>query len=257
VSKAMLVDTSACLACNACTVECKRENGVVVGKDIFWTRIQTHEVGQYPTVRQYPLKRACNHCTEAACLSVCPTGALSRHEEGFVVLNQDKCNGCGYCTQACPFGIPQLDVMDQLSGKAKANKCSFCVERTSNGGQTACAATCPFGAITYGERDDLLSQGKARVAALQAKGKSKANLYGENQMGGLHVLYVLEDTPEAYSLPSQPQMPAGVTLWQRITRPAGEAVIGLAAVGVLAAFATARRNVKIGEEEGVGEHEGD
>ena len=248
MSKAMLIDTSNCLFCNACTVECKRENNVVVGKDIFWTQMVTHETGQFPNVRQYFVKRACNHCTQAACVDVCPTGALYHHPDGFVVLDQSKCNGCGYCSQACPFGIPQLDVANTLTGQAKSNKCTFCVQRTSNGGQTACSLACPFGAITYGDRDKLIAQGKERVAALQAKGVSKAQLYGEHEMGGLHVLYVLEEQPEVYGLPSNPQYPVLATLWQNIVQPLG----GIAILGTAAALGfnwlVARRKIHVEEE---------
>jgi len=249
MTKAMLVDTSNCLYCNACTVECKRENDVPVGKDIFWTQMEIHETGEFPDVLQYFFKRACNHCTEAACVDVCPTGALYHHPEGFVVLDQDRCNGCGYCTQVCPFHIPQLEVFDPLTGAAKAHKCTFCVQRTADGGEPACAMACPFGAIAYGERDEMVAQGKDRVAALQAQGVSKARLYGEREMGGLHVLYVLRDEPEAYGLPSEPQYPVMVTLWQKITQPVGGVLIGLTAAGLLANWLVARRKIRV-EEEG-------
>jgi len=247
MTKAMLIDTSMCLFCNACTVECKRENNVVVGKDIFWTQMVTHEVGQFPDVRQHFIKRACNHCTEAACVDVCPTGALYHHPDGFVVLDQNKCNGCGYCTQFCPFGIPQLDVVSLLTGEAKANKCTFCVQRTANGGQTACAMACPFEAITFGERDELIAQGKQRVAALRAKGVDKAQLYGENELGGLHVLYVLEEEPEVYSLPGAPRYPEMVTVWQKVIQPLGEIAVGATALGLAINFLIARRNIRMEE----------
>ncbi len=249
MSKAMLIDTSNCLFCNACTVECKRENNIVVGKGIFWTQMLTHEVGQYPHVRQYYHKRACNHCTQAACVDVCPTGALYHHPDGFVVLDQSKCNGCGYCTQACPFHIPQLDVVNPLTGEAKSNKCTFCVQRTANGGATACSLACPFGAIHYGDRDELIALGKERVEALKAQGVSKARLYGEHELGGLHVLYVLEEEPEVYDLPSDPKYPAMVTLWQKLLQPVGQVAFGATIVGALAAFFVARRNVKMEEVE--------
>ena len=247
MAKAMLIDTSNCLYCNACTVECKRENNVVVGRDIFWTRMDLHEVGQYPNVRQYFIKRACNHCTQAACVDVCPTGALYHHPDGFVVLDQAKCNGCGYCSQACPFHIPQLDVVNPLTGQAKSNKCTFCVQRTANGGATACSMACPFGAITFGDRDELIAKGKERVAALQARGVSKARLYGENEMGGLHVLYVLEEEPEVYGLPANPQYPALANVWQKIIQPLGNVAFGATILGIIGAFFITRRKIRMEE----------
>lgn len=249
MAKAMLIDTSKCLFCNACTVECKRENNVVVGKGIFWTQMLTYEVGDFPNVRQYFIKRACNHCTQAACVTACPTGALYHHPEGFVVLDQSKCNGCGYCTQACPFHIPQLDVVNPLTGEAKSNKCTFCVQRTANGGETACSMACPFGAILYGDRDQLIAQGKERVATLKAQGKDKARLYGEHELGGLHVLYVLEEEPEVYGLPSDPKVPVMVTLWQKLLQPLGQVAFGATLVSLLAAWITVRRNVEMEKVE--------
>ena len=249
MSKAMLIDTSQCLFCNACTVECKRENGVVVGRGIFWTRMDLHEVGQYPSVKQYFMKRACNHCTEAACADVCPTGALSHHPEGFVVLDQAKCNGCGYCSQFCPFGVPQLDVVNRLTGQAKSNKCTFCVQRTGEGGQPACAAACPFGAISYGDRAEMLTKGKARVQELQNRGVNGARLYGENEMGGLHVLYVLEDAPEVYGLPSNPSHPLLSSAWQGVIQPVGEVAMGVTFAGVIGAYLVARQNIRMEEVE--------
>lgn len=245
----MLIDTSNCLFCNACTVECKRENHVVVGKGVFWTQMVTHEAGEYPNVRQYFFKRACNHCTQAACVDVCPTGALYHHPDGFVVLDQDRCNGCGYCTQACPFHIPQLDVANLLTGEAKANKCTFCVQLTANGGATACSLACPFDAIHYGDRDELIAQGRERVEALKAKGVPKARLYGEHELGGLHVLYVLEEEPEVYGLPAAPQYSGTITLWQKIVQPLGQVAFGATILGIAAAFFVSRRNIKMEEIE--------
>jgi formate dehydrogenase iron-sulfur subunit len=209
----------------------------------------THETGQFPHVRQYFIKRACNHCTQAACVDVCPTGALYHHPDGFVVLDQDKCNGCGYCSQACPFGIPQLDVANLLTGQAKSNKCTFCVQRTSNGGQTTCSMACPFGAITYGDRDKLIAQGQERVAALKTKGVDQARLYGETEMGGLHVLYVLEEQPEVYGLPTNPQYPILANLWQNIVQPLGNLALGATIVGLLGAWVVIRRNIRMQEVE--------
>jgi len=200
MAKALLIDTSACLGCNACTVECKRNNNVPVGQKIAWTRIEEHEVGSYPQIAKHFVKTACKHCTDASCVAVCPTGAASKPDGVHVVINQEWCIGCGYCVEACPFGIPHFG-----SPKGAAQKCTFCATGGLVNGQTACANACPFGAITYGERSELVSRGKARVAALQAKGVSKARLYGEHELGGLNVLYVLEDQPQAYGLPEAPQ----------------------------------------------------
>jgi Fe-S-cluster-containing dehydrogenase component len=118
-----------------------------------------------------------------------------------VIIDQEWCIGCGYCVQACPFDVPHKD--EHLG---TARKCTFCIDRINNDQIPACADACPTGAIQYGERGDLLATARAQVQTLKDAGVSKANLYGENEVGGLHVLYVLDDSPSAYGLPEEPQV---------------------------------------------------
>jgi formate dehydrogenase iron-sulfur subunit len=200
MSKALLIDTDLCLDCNACTVECKRNNDVPVGQKIAWTKIAEFERGTYPKIGAYFIKHACNHCTNPSCMQACPTGAISRPDGVHVVINQDWCIGCGYCVEACPFGVPHFG-----DPKGSAQKCNFCYGRRADDEPTACAAACPFGAITFGERQELIATGQARVEQLRQQGKANANLYGLTQMGGLNVLYVLADVPSAYGLPEDPK----------------------------------------------------
>ena len=201
MTKAMLIDTDLCLDCNACTVECKRNNNVPVGQGIAWTEIEEIEVDTYPDVVKYFIKDACKHCTEASCMNVCPTGAISKPDGAHVVIDQDWCIGCGYCAMACPFHIPHFG-----EPKGSVQKCMFCYVGGLVDGQTACAAACPFGAITFGERDELITQGHQRVEQLQQKGRANANLYGEHELGGLNVLYVLPDRPSVFGLPEHPRV---------------------------------------------------
>lgn len=199
MAKAMLIDPSLCLGCNACTIECKRNNGVPVGKGIAWTQIVEHRSGTYPNVTIHFIKDACKHCTNASCMNVCPTGAIQKPDGAHVVIDQSWCIGCGYCIQACPFDIPRFG-----EERGSAEKCAFCINNLVEG-ETACAHACPFGAITYGEREELIQIGKQRVAAFKTQGKANAYLYGEHELGGLHVLYALEDRPSAYGLPEAPR----------------------------------------------------
>ena len=199
MAKAMLIDTDLCLDCNACSVECKNINQVPVGKDIAWTRIDELESGQFPNVNAYFVKQACNHCTEANCLNNCPVGAISRPDGTHVVIDQGECIGCGTCARVCPFGIPHFG---EPAGKAQ--KCRFCYGTKASDEPTTCASVCPFGAISFGERAELIRNGQERVVQLVANGKTAANLYGQNELGGLNVLYVLTDKPSVFDLPEAP-----------------------------------------------------
>ena len=204
---AMLVDVSKCIGCWWCYAACKNYNKLpeTIKPDLeqppelspeLWTTLYTTNKGGVWSSR----KQACMHCTDASCEQVCPTGAIS-HQGAAVVIDQEWCVGCGYCVQACPFGVPHKD---EHAGTAR--KCTFCIDRISNGEQPACAAACPTGAIQFGARTDLLTAAKTRVEVLKADGYPNANLYGEHTLGGLHILYVLTDQPSVYGLPKAPQV---------------------------------------------------
>ena len=181
----------------------------------------------------------CKHCTHAACLDVCPTGSLFRTEFGTVVVQDDICNGCGYCVPACPFGV--IDRRIGEKGVTKnvgiAQKCTLCYDRIGDGLQPACATACPTQSIQYGDLDELRERAQARVATLQAAGVHDAKLYGENEhdgIGGLGAFFLLLDEPEVYGLPPDPivttkDLPA---MWKQ----AGFAAVALLA-GAVAVFA--------------------
>ncbi len=164
-----------------------------------------------------------------------------------MVLDQSRCNGCGYCSQFCPFQIPQLEIMNAFTGAAKSHKCTFCADRVGQGYETSCAAACPFGAITFGDREKLIAQGKARVKALQARGSSDALLYGEKELGGLHVLYVLEQKPRYYGLPENPQYPV-IPRVLDVVKGLGYVALGATAVGLGINWVIARRNIRAEED---------
>jgi formate dehydrogenase iron-sulfur subunit len=193
----------------------------------------------------------CMHCTDAACAMGCPSGALSIDDRGFVTFNQGQCVGCGYCSQFCPFGIPQLGTVNLITGEARAAKCTFCQDKIEAGsGGPSCAEACPTGALTWGERGTLLAEAKTRVAELNAAGDGGALLYGEEEAGGLHRLSILLDEPSAYGLPDDPGGSFFLArLWRKILQPVGFAVFGVALVGVVTAFGLARRNIHMEEVE--------
>ncbi|HEY2175148.1 MAG TPA: 4Fe-4S dicluster domain-containing protein [Mycobacteriales bacterium] len=178
----------------------------------------------------------CKHCTHAACLDVCPTGALFRTEFGTVVVQQDVCNGCGYCVPACPYGV-----IDQRPEDGRVFKCTLCYDRLGSGLTPACAQACPTESIQFGPLDELRERAAQRLDALQAAGEEGAQLYGESPddgVGGDGAFFLLLDKPEVYGLPPDPVVTTRdlPSMW----RHAGAAA-ATAAVALIAAFAGRRR----------------
>lgn len=264
--KAMLIDESRCTACRGCQVACKQWNDLegwsyskTVNRGSYenpahlspqtWTRIKFTEYEETDNFRWLFLKQGCMHCGDPACVRVCPTSALKKQPDGRVTLEENLCNGCGYCSQFCPFEIPQLEVSGIFSGRAKAFKCTFCQDRTDNKLLPACVKTCPASALFWGDRDEMIASGKKRVEALKRRGFANASLYGEDLVGGLGRLYVLIENPEAYGLPVDPKYPLFTTFWQSIVRPLGKVALGATILGILGAWIIIRRNIKMEEVE--------
>ncbi|MDT0268004.1 4Fe-4S dicluster domain-containing protein [Streptomyces sp. DSM 44915] len=171
----------------------------------------------------------CKHCTEAACLDVCPTGALFRTEFGSVVVQQDVCNGCGYCVPACPFGV-----IEQREGDGRAFKCTLCYDRLGAGLEPACAKACPTESIQFGPLEELRARAELRVEQLRENGVPDARLYGADPadgIGGAGAFFLLLDEPEVYGLPPDPvvttrDLPA---MWRHAALAALALLGGLAA----------------------------
>jgi formate dehydrogenase iron-sulfur subunit len=178
----------------------------------------------------------CKHCTHAACLDVCPTGALFRTEFGTVVVQPDVCNGCGYCVPACPYGV-----IDQRKEDGRVFKCTMCYDRLKVGEEPACAKACPTESIQFGELDVLRERADRRVAELHAQGVDVARLYGrdpEDGVGGDGAFFLLLDEPEVYGLPPDPVVTTRdlASIWKHVGA-AALTVLGAAA----ASFARGRR----------------
>jgi formate dehydrogenase iron-sulfur subunit len=254
---AILYDASKCIGCRACEKACKECNNLpaepVPPSDlsaITWNLIKQRmgiDQSDWPFFNDQ-----CMHCTDAACVMVCPTGALYKDKKGFVAIDEDKCNGCGYCTQFCPFGVPDLKNVNLVTGEAKVGKCIFCCQNQPQEGigRVACVEACPTGALTLGWRENQLEVARDRIAQLKADGHSKAMLYGESEAGGLHRLSILLDEPSAYGLPVDPQGPITFSsIWQKIIQPLGEVALGATVLGVIGAFFVTRRNIRMEEVE--------
>lgn len=247
---AMLYDATKCVGCRACQNACKGWNNLPDESNdpggIYetprnleaetWNLIKVAESGDDWSFINYQ----CMHCNQASCVSVCPTGA-AYHAGEFVLIDQEWCIGCGYCVQACPFNVPHRSL-----AHGTARKCTFCFDRVSDRQRRshesdhwepsdwpACAAACPTGALTWGQRDELLAKAKDRVEDLKSSGYPDAHLYGERELGGLGRLSILALPTEAYGLPESPSYATGTVLTQWASGIATAAVAAVVPFWVL------------------------
>lgn len=167
------IDLKRCIGCQSCTLACKAENGTPPG--VFWTRVLEKEEGTYPFAYKVFFPIRCNHCSEPACVPVCPTGAsYQREEDNLVLVDQDKCIGCHSCVVACPYGarfIPestrgyfgeQITPYERASYRKwqawTAQKCTLCAHRIDQGLKPACVETCPAETLVFGNLNDPQSE---------------------------------------------------------------------------------------------------
>jgi len=227
-------DTSVCIGCKACEVACKEwnavpEDGLLLSAESYdntselnansWRHVAFIEQDKPLRVDPAALgvdggdadgdgfrwlmsSDVCKHCTHAACLDVCPTGAIIRTEFGTVVVQEDVCNGCGYCVPACPYGV-----LDRREGDGRVFKCTLCYDRLQGGLEPACAKACPTKSINFGPLEDLREMADRRLERVKEEGFIGARLYGrdpDDGVGGTGSVFLLLDEPEVYGLPPDP-----------------------------------------------------
>jgi formate dehydrogenase iron-sulfur subunit len=263
-------DTSVCIGCKACEVACKEWNHIpedglsLTGMSYdntqtlsadSWRHVAFIEqrrpagggtpgsgadgdgaVNRGGELRWLMSSDVCKHCTHAACLDVCPTGALMRTEFGTVVVQEDVCNGCGYCVPACPYGV-----IDQRKDDGRAWKCTMCYDRIGGGLEPACAKACPTQSIQFGPLDELRERAAARLDEVIEAGEDGARLYGadpDDGVGGDGAFFLLLDEPEVYGLPPDPIVTTRdlPSMWRHVGVAAATLAVAAAASFAAAAF---------------------
>jgi formate dehydrogenase iron-sulfur subunit len=237
VEVGFFTDPTVCIGCKACEVACKEWNEVPddgftwsgnsydntghLGAST-WRHVMFLEqdrtkgnqiagpmsLGDQDPFRWVFLSDVCKHCEEAGCLEACPTGSIVRTETGTIFVQDDVCNGCGYCVVSCPFGVIDRRPAP-LPNAGGAFKCTFCYDRQKSGLVPACAKVCPTESIVFGRLDDLRAHARKRVEDLRQHGYNDAQLYDpiDTSVRGIHAFFLLLGEPEAYGLPPRPQIP--------------------------------------------------
>ena len=221
-----LIDTTLCTACRGCQVACKQWNELpglrTKNRGSYqnppdlewntWTLIRFQEYETKDGIFEWLFRKdGCMHCTDAACVKVCPSGALYHTDLGTVGIYRGKCIGCKECVAACPFNIPRYD-----SKTDKVYKCDLCYSRLKEGLSPACVKSCPTGALTIGPKDEMIKKAYAKAEKLGGD----ANVYGDKFVNSTHVIYVLRHKPEIYDeLPKSPKVPLSVFIWKDLLKP--------------------------------------
>jgi Fe-S-cluster-containing dehydrogenase component len=245
MTAAFLLDLGRCIGCEACVAACKTGNELPPAAQ--YIELIEHTRGTFPDLTGGFENHRCYHCTDAACVDVCPTGALFK-ENGLTRLDRDACSGCGYCVESCPYAVPEM-----VEGRAA--KCDGCAATTSAGGEPWCVQTCPSRALEYGERNEIMAEAYRRATSMSSR-CSNAQVYGESQAGGLGVVVVLpgDDSgtagsmlapcrqPAAQALPADPQVPLVASFWQKVVQPASLGLTAATAVAAGVMAVIARRN---------------
>ena len=216
----VLVDTTVCIGCRNCEWACKTAHDLPTqsldkysDRSVFKEMRRPDEsaltvVNEYPNPQNSEIptdvKVQCMHCDHPACVSACIVGAFSKHENGSVVWDTNKCIGCRYCMVACPFQVPAFQFDKALNPQIK--KCDFCFERTKVGKLPACVEICPVEALTYGNRNDLVKIARERIR--RDPEKYVNHIFGEYEVGGTSWLYLANQDFSKLQFPKLGDKPA-------------------------------------------------
>lgn len=240
--KAILYDASKCIFCKTCMAACKQWNqlpagnalqksvngerklhSMELGPNTWLTMCQSESESKIGVTMAFG-RVSCMHCTQAVCLDVCPVHAISRTDDGFIVIREDLCIGCKTCNYQCPFQVPKYDKETGIT-----IKCWLCQNRITENTSPACVSACPTEALIYGSRKELLYVARQRLKTLR---NDNYFLFGEHELGGLHVMQLLNGAPSRFGIPDKAQVPLTTVIWGDYIRPVGELLSAAALAGI-------------------------
>ena len=196
----ILIDITRCIGCYACETACGERWG---NPESDVHALSATKNTTVLTVGDTYVPKLCMHCDVPTCASVCPVGAIAKTPQGPVVYDPDKCMGCRYCLQACPFDVPKYQ---WKSNNPEVRKCDMCHDRIAKGQQPACVEACPAEARIFGVLDDLILEAQTRIR--KDPGTYENHIYGVKEAGGTSVLFLspvpFETLGMKTDLPSQP-----------------------------------------------------
>lgn len=183
---AVLYDLTQCAGCHLCEIACQVNKGLPPEKALLSFRqgAETDAPKGVWAIRRHQ----CMHCINPGCVAACPVAAMYKTEEGPVIYRDERCLGCRYCMNACPFNVPTFDWDSGLLDQALIRKCNFCYERQQEGKQPACIEACPTKAVIFGKRSEMLAEAKKRIKA--DPDRYVDHVYGEFEAGGTSFLLI-------------------------------------------------------------------
>jgi len=250
--KGLLLDTTRCIGCGACSLACKQRNKLPpTSGDLLSDTLSDKSFSVVN--RQGPrfARKLCMHCEVPSCASACPVAAFKKTPAGPVVYDENKCMGCRYCMLACPFGVPKYEWSKLLP---RVRKCDLCADRLAKGLPTACAAACPTGATKFGSRAELLAEARARIAAEPARYFN--HVYGAGEVGGTSVLVISDVSPKelGYKTDLVSEPPAMLT-WEALRKIPNVVAMGSVLLGGI--FWITNRREEVARAEGDGNVSGE
>lgn len=144
------LDMMKCVSCSACVIACMDQNDVDVttGQKAFRNVFDMESGSAGQETRFSHLSLACMHCTDAPCITACPSACLRKDPEtNLTVYDTTNCIGCHSCAMACPFGVPSF------AANGKMIKCDGCYVRVQCGMLPACVRACPTNALQLVDLD--------------------------------------------------------------------------------------------------------